>query len=1372
MSRKLLAVLVTFIFLLSTHAQTQSPVYLSQPTASGTVKGYYEYLPGDYSSSTKNYPLIIWIHGSGQGGEGNATDLPKILEWGVPRIISEGTFPASFTVDGTNFSFIVISPQFTTGWPNGTMVNGMINYVVNKYRVDPDRIYLMGMSAGGGAVWDYASMSTANSNRLGAIIPFCGAFAPTQAKANIIAAGKLPVWAFHNTNDGTVPVQQSRNWVNYINAYVPAVNPAAQLTEFPVVSNNAVVAHDSWSNVVVPTYKPNGINVYEWLLQYKRRVVTANGIPQANAGTDQGIVLPADLLLDGSGSTDPDGVIVSYKWRKVSGPSAYSFVDSTVMKPTVQNLAAGVYQFALTVTDNMGASATDNVTVNVYPAIPPGAQQRILVDIGADASKGGIVTTSPNINGNTWNNMTNALPGVRLSNAVTTSNMVTPVSLEVINRLDGTYSPGQPGIGNGNNAVTIGDYPGSATTDHALVHSSATNGRWRIFGLDATKVYVIKFWGARTNTTASRSIEIKRSDDNIWLTYNATGNTNYNNAAVFNISGKTEMSFDIRTKAGSEFSCINVLDISFGGENTTGTPTPPSSNNPPVANAGNDITINLPVDSATLNGCASYDPEDAALSYQWTKVSGPGATILSPALCATQINNLAAGTYIFELAVRDTGNVIIKDSVKVTVNDFMATPWPPPATPVCSQAYKIVVVGSSSAYGTGATPIDSSWVNKFRMYVQQQNPQITVTNIATLGLTSYQVLPTGFVPPANRPVPETDRNITKALSLNPDAIIINLPSNDIAMGYSLQECYDNFNRLAAAADAQHVPVWITTTQPRDRLSPTEKNMQMTLRDWIIQRFGNKSVDFWTTIGNSDGSMVPLYSAGDSVHQNNYGHHIFFTRIVAEKIWDTICNRLTGTPPANQAPVARAGADQSIQLPANKVFLDGRTSTDADGNITAYQWTIVSGPAGSQIITPAKDTTSVSFANAGTYICRLTVTDNGGLMATDEVTVTIRPLNQPPVARAGADQTIQLPANKVFLDGRSSTDADGTITTYQWSNLSGPAGSQILTALKDTTSVSFTTAGTYTFRLAVTDNGGTGATDDVIITVQAAATTPPPPSSGAGKTIRVNVYGGSNPYTNTAWNNWNSIAGTTSSNFFYEDGSASTVNGVINSQAGIADNGLNYAAAATACPGQVLRYNSYNTSIRTLTLKGLDPAKRYYMEFYGSRANTGNSTVVNIANAYDTISTDNNTNDFAKFGNVAAQSNGSLVINLSRIGTYNYIAGFIIREEAIAGRGITIPEQQVINQPLAADVTTAGPEKGMLVYPNPFTDKINIRMEKEMEGPYRLRLTNIYGKTMLTTNISNITGKAYSVNAFNLASGVYFLTIQSKDFTSTVKVIKE
>jgi lysophospholipase L1-like esterase len=217
----------------------------------------------------------------------------------------------------------------------------------------------------------------------------------------------------------------------------------------------------------------------------------------------------------------------------------------------------------------------------------------------------------------------------------------------------------------------------------------------------------------------------------------------------------------------------------------------------------------------------------------------------------------------------------------------------PPITPaVCNAPYRIVVIGSSTAWGTGATPIDSSWVRKLARYVNLQNSQATVVNLALPGYTTYHLMPTGFVPPPNRPFPvDVTHNITTAMGLQPDAIIINLPSNDIGLGVTVAEVKANFDVMVALAASSNVPVWVTTTQPRNTLSPNERLMQLELKNWIMQHYGNKAVDFWTDIANSDNTINSLYTYNDdNVHVNNAGHHLFYTRMVAEKIWDSICLR--------------------------------------------------------------------------------------------------------------------------------------------------------------------------------------------------------------------------------------------------------------------------------------------------------------------------------------------------------------------------------------------------------------------------------------------------------------------------------------------------
>lgn len=195
--------------------------------------------------------------------------------------------------------------------------------------------------------------------------------------------------------------------------------------------------------------------------------------------------------------------------------------------------------------------------------------------------------------------------------------------------------------------------------------------------------------------------------------------------------------------------------------------------------------------------------------------------------------------------------------------------------------------------------------------------------------------------------------------------------------------------------------------------------------------------------------------------------------------------VANAPAANIPPVANAGTDQTIKLPANSVSLNGSASSDADGSITGYAWSQVSGPSSATIATPASVTTAVSGLAQGTYVFRLTVTDNNNASSIDDITITVNPANIAPVANAGTDQTITLPASSVSLSGAVSSDADGSITTYAWSELSGPSTAGIANPSSVTTTVSGLVQGTYVFRLTVTDNDGANATDDVSVTVNAA-----------------------------------------------------------------------------------------------------------------------------------------------------------------------------------------------------------------------------------------------------------------------------------------------
>lgn len=194
------------------------------------------------------------------------------------------------------------------------------------------------------------------------------------------------------------------------------------------------------------------------------------------------------------------------------------------------------------------------------------------------------------------------------------------------------------------------------------------------------------------------------------------------------------------------------------------------------------------------------------------------------------------------------------------------------ATPV-----RIVVLGSSTAAGTGPTPRDSSWVNRYRDHLQGLNPANEVINLAVGGFVTYRIMPTGFVPAnASRPLPDTAHNITKALYHQPDGIIINLPSND--RQFPMAEQLSNFDSLFRHANNNGVPVWICTTQPIANSGP----YQVAVKDSIIASFSPYVIDFWTTLADPNNLVYPQYAA-DAVHLNNLGHWILLNRVIQKDL---------------------------------------------------------------------------------------------------------------------------------------------------------------------------------------------------------------------------------------------------------------------------------------------------------------------------------------------------------------------------------------------------------------------------------------------------------------------------------------------------------
>jgi len=321
--------------------------------------GYYEYLPKNYYQKSK-HPILIFLSGIGEKGNGT-TDLPRVLKHGPPKLINKGQWPSSRP-------FIVIAPQSPGGFYNPGKLRDLINHIKKTYRADANRIYLTGLSAGGISTWNYIAEY---QDQIAAAVPICGS-GKNVAKKTGCKLNKIAIWAFHGSSDPTVNVSGSIMAVESINACSPKPNPRARLTIYPGVK------HDAWTKTydlggmhdnTDKKYDPYNKNIYDWMLSHSTNgsapPPTPNQPPVAKAGEDIFVdVSVKNVTLQGNGSYDSDGKIVSYAWTKIAGPNA-KLSGKKSSKLTVSNLSKGAYKFRLTVKDNDGASNADEVSVTV-----------------------------------------------------------------------------------------------------------------------------------------------------------------------------------------------------------------------------------------------------------------------------------------------------------------------------------------------------------------------------------------------------------------------------------------------------------------------------------------------------------------------------------------------------------------------------------------------------------------------------------------------------------------------------------------------------------------------------------------------------------------------------------------------------------------------------------------------------------------------------------------------------------------------------------------------------------------------------------------------------------------------------------------------
>jgi hypothetical protein len=1071
-------------------------------------------------------------------------------------------------------------------------------------------------------------------------------------------ATQLPNGRFHVKNSSgtilaTLDVPYTGGWQTW-----QTINRTITLPAGPQTIR-LVSAGDSW-NINWLEFVANGV---------------ANVAPVANAGQDQTITFPTNsVTLNGSG-VDADGSIASYYWTKISGNTGEVISNRNIANPTVSNLGAGTYTFRLRVTDNSGVSVTDDV----------------IIIVNATA------TSTVHYEAESWS----AMSGVQ------------------------TETTSDAGGGLNVGYIDPGDWL-------EYIISPTTTGTYKLDLRIASNV-------------ATAQVRIQKQDGTVLGTVDVTSTGGWQVWKTFTTKiNLTAGQQTIRLVCASGGYNINWLELTPEGSTTT--------NLAPVANAGDDKVITLPSNSVTLTGTGT-DADGSIASYSWSKISGPSQfTIASPSSASTSVSNLVEGVYEFQLTVTDNAGATGKDIVKVTVN--------------------------------GSTPSSTTIHLEAENYTSMSGVQTENTSDAGGGLN------VGYI----------DYGDWMDYSIN--------PANTGSYTVNL--------RVASQHTGAQVQI--------------KKGDGTILTTVTVPNTGGWQN--WQTV-----SVVINLAAGSQtirlVSANTSNWNINWLDVIQG-----------GT--VNQAPTANAGADQTITLPTSSVQLAG-SGTDADGTIASYAWSKISGPAGGTFSSTTIANPVVSNLSAGTYVFRLSVTDNGGAGGYDDVSIVVNSAtasyvpvpakieaehwsamsgvqtegtsdaggginvgyidngdwldynisttaagtytlflrvasqhtgaqvqvkkadgttlatitvpntggwqswqtvsvpvalaggnqvirlfsanssnwninwlefklpvsNTAPTANAGTDKSITLPTNSVTLSG-SGSDADGSISSYSWTKISGPSQFTIGTPSQASTSVSNLVEGTYIFRLTVTDNGGATGSDDVTVVVN-----PAPVAS-----------------TKIEAENWVAMRGVSTQ-------TTSDIGGGLNVTSIDKDD-----------------YTDYNINIPS--------SGTYTMRFRVASSNTG--AQFQVRRSGTTLGTLNvpNTGGYQVWQTISAGitfSAGAQTIRIYSMAsprwTFNWLE-------------IVPPGGTMYNSSFDAVIEeqTGRTAPVFEIYPNPVTDGFQLKLDGATAGRVNVQVIGANGTVHRRQVLTRVPGASqHYIDLTGLAKGEYILLLQMAEWKETRKLIK-
>ncbi|MGB0638527.1 MAG: PKD domain-containing protein, partial [Myxococcota bacterium] len=775
-----------------------------------------------------------------------------------------------------------------------------------------------------------------------------------------------------------------------------------------------------------------------------------NKPPVANAGPDQTLANLGDTAyLDGRESFDPEDDVLSFEWTLLSIPSDSSISSANIITAD-QDTASftpdteGTYIVGFEVCDPGALCSSDAAQVivggpiNQAPVANAGPDRG--AEVGRSAPLDGTESTDPD------------------GDAIT-------YSWSILTRPDGSgaviEAPEEPSSAltpdiEGEYVIRLVVDDGEATgTDLMLINAVP---RGTNLAPECTTT------GDQT-TDMAVGVEVDGSE-----TYDPNGDELTYLWSVVSAPIGASPAFESSTSASTvftpdlpglyelQFQAVDGSDNCFERIFVTAIDTTP--NQAPICDSGGDVTVILG-ETAVLDGSGTIDPDDDPLTYLWEIYSAPGgsdASIDDPTSATASFTPDAAGVYELSYTANDGEDSctewIVVDVRNPAVNE----------APVCDLvSTDSVRVGETATFDASGSsdpdgdPIELTWT------------------LTTVPDTSSALLTVG----------ETDASLVP----------------DVAGTYQVTlTVSDGIDSCEVSSTLEATPLNSPPVCDSGGDLVAEFGETVTLDGSATSDpDGDSLIYLWRIIERPEGSSAALTDLTLPVAEFTPDVSGSYTiRIVVNDGLEECRSDMTLTvaEPPNTPPTCDAGGDQSIEF-GETATLDGRGTSDADGDSLTYQWRVIERPADSSATI---DGLTLSVATitpdvSGDYTIRLIVDDGEDRCREDIVLTVAEPPNTPPDCDAGGDLSAEV-GELVTLDARGTSDEDGDALTYQWRILEQPEGSS--TTISDVTlrvaTITPDVGGDYTIRLIV-DDGSDSCREDITLTVADLPNTPPDCDAG-------------------------------------------------------------------------------------------------------------------------------------------------------------------------------------------------------------------------------------------------------------------------------------